>query len=120
MKRDMDLIRELLLSIEANGAGHEYPGVDRPPEEIAYHLRLMKDAGLIDGIAYNEIGDNEGTPGFLTIKLTWEGHEFLDAARSPEVWDTATEKVSSTVGSVSLSVLTAVLIQIAKEKLGFQ
>jgi len=49
---------------------------------------------------------------------TWEGHEFIDAARDDSRWKKATEKVGSAAGSVPLKVLTDVLVSLAKSQLG--
>ncbi|HEY9074714.1 MAG TPA: DUF2513 domain-containing protein [Desulfobaccales bacterium] len=52
MKRDMDLIREILLAIEANPKYHADDLKLRFPshseDEVSYHCRLLVDAKLID------------------------------------------------------------------------
>lgn len=122
MKRDMELIRDILLVIESHGDsdGFEVRVEGRTPAEIVYHSRLLKDAEFILGDVVMRDIRNSATERFLARRLTWEGHEFLDNARSPEVWSKATKRVTSTVGTVSLAVLTAVLIEVAKEKLGLR
>jgi len=48
MKRDMDLIREILLEIEKlppNTETGEFPIEGWKPEEINYHIRLLCQAG---------------------------------------------------------------------------
>ena len=54
MKRDLDLIRQILLDIEAEGEdSSRRPGFANiadngyDPESIQYHVQLMHDAGLI-------------------------------------------------------------------------
>ncbi len=58
MKRDMDLVRQILLSLE------EVTSVDRPvdlkfnnysSEEISYHVMLLDEADLIDAIEDAEL-----------------------------------------------------------------
>ena len=65
MKRDMDLIREILLKIE------DYPGSDMgdipkiegySEAEIYYHVWLLYDAGLIE--AYNASAGGDSGPRF--------------------------------------------------------
>lgn len=86
MKRNMDLVRTILLKIE------EYPEpngwVDISIEgytnlEISYHIKLLSQAKLIEAV------DGDDTSGFdwRAISLTWEGHEFLDAAKNITVWE---------------------------------
>lgn len=51
---------------------------------------------------------------FLSIKLTWEGHEFLDAAREDTRWNKAKE-VAAKTGSLTFSMLKEVLVQLSAE-----
>lgn len=37
--------------------------------------------------------------------MTWEGYDYLDAIRSPQVWNKAKEAISMAVGDTSLSVV---------------
>ena len=53
---------------------------------VDHHLRLLADAGFING---KPAGDGVEVRG-----LSWEGCEFLDAVRSPEVWRRTKEGVS--------------------------
>ena len=89
MKRDMDLIRMLLLQQEG---GERMPGLDEYPAKVqAHHAALLIDAGLIEGVTQK---DRTGQVArFHILRLTWAGHDFLDAARSDTVWNKAKEKV---------------------------
>lgn len=95
MKRDMDLIRELLLKLEAlpirQGGVVHIALYENDPEDdlridgftfdqIEYHLNLIDQAGLIVGAG------NRPMTGILFKSLSWEGHDFLDSIRDPEVW----------------------------------
>jgi len=89
MKRDMDLIRFLLLQRES---GEAAGGTDAYPEDVkAYHAALLLDAGFIDGVS--EYAPNGSVGCVFVHRLTWAGHDFLDAARSDTVWNKAKEKV---------------------------
>ena len=71
MKRDMELIRIILLDAEGETE------VDLSPysqDQIYYHTQLLYDRGFLEGTA--GLGGN-----FYAESLTWEGHDFLDAAR---------------------------------------
>src|ERR1700730_4899614 len=102
MKRDMDLIRELLLKLEAlpmcpGGIVHIMPDATEvqvdgyDTDQIDYHLSLIEKAGLIDTGGVNPM------MGIGFRSLTWSGHDFLDSVRSPDVWD-KTKKVASAAG----------------------
>jgi len=122
MKRDMDLIREMLLKLEGEPLdGNLYQvdpvqlGIrDRSPEELSYHLLLLIDGGLVDG-------ERDQSGGFVLQKLTWRGHEFLDDIRSPEIWR-KTKDGAGKVGRASLDFMWEIAKaygkHLAKEKLG--
>lgn len=93
MKRDMDLIRVILLKIEENNEPIDSDDlIDLGWEErlITYHIRLLVEADLLNAIAARTKHSEE----YLSISLTWEGHEFLDAARDQTRWEQAKEVAS--------------------------
>lgn len=122
MKRDMDLLRDMLLRVE-NSTGK--PGwktlTEGMPEEEAKraiaHLELAKEAGLIKGASLNLGGHSI----IENVELTWSGHEFLDSVRDPEVWDKAKEGASK-AGSASVEFMWEIAKvygkQLIKERLG--
>lgn len=124
MKRDVELFRKILLSIEESdqiGTWEDY-SVDQ--DTFVGHVFLIEEAGLIEGI---EIEDNPGpgeSPNFYYmgwLRLTNAGHEFLNAVRDPTIWEKAKDTLKEAgrdVGTVTLSVLTALLIDIARKSLG--
>jgi hypothetical protein len=108
MKRDMDLIREILIEVEKLGPEGGEVGVEgRSTEEIAYHTEIMKEAGLL----------KEATDDWVD-RMTWQGHEFLDAARSLGTWKKTMLRVGGAVGSATLETIMTVLADEAKRKLG--
>lgn len=87
MKRDFDLIREILLACEQKPLGARLYARDLPmrdQDEAAYHLWLLIDAGLIDGRCNME----RPAAGLECYggQLTWRGQEFLAAVRSDTAW----------------------------------
>jgi hypothetical protein len=54
----------------------------------------------------------------MITSLTWAGHEFADSARDEKRWRQAMGMVQGKGGSVTLSVLTDLLITLAKNALG--
>ena len=114
MKRDMDLIRLLLLRAEG-----EEPAPDLsayPHEQQVYHSALLIEAGLVRG---EIITDGNGQPNAtVTLRLTWKGHEFLDAARNDTVWKKAAETTKKAGVHVTMAVLEELLKKLLKEPLG--
>lgn len=86
MKRDMDLIRNLLLEIEEKDGGNngriDFDKGKISENTIVEHLFLMHTANLIEGINASTMSCR----GFLAQRLTWQGHDFLDSVRDPEIW----------------------------------
>lgn len=79
-------------------------------------MALLIEAKLVHG---ETIEDQDGNvASTVTTRLTWEGHEFLDAARDDTVWKKVKEKLAAVGTNVAWPVLTAVLTDIAKTKLG--
>lgn len=97
MVRNWDTVRAILLKLEAAETAHttlafgQLEGI--PPQEVGYHMMLLKDADQIEAnIAKSNTGDGAiGTA--LARRLTWEGHEFLDKIRDDSFWDKIKSKV---------------------------
>lgn len=105
MKRDMNLIRKLLLALE-EGDGRQIVIDGYNETQIGYHCYLIVDAGLAKGV---DVTCRESEcPEYIATELTWAGHDFLDAAREPDRWKTA-QGVFTKMGGVTLEVAKAVL-----------
>lgn len=118
MKRDMDLVREILLEMEKSETGRvgKIEIEARSEHEIAHHMHLMKEAGLVKGPTITTM--SSAGPEAMATSITWEGHEFLAASRDPGVWQQAMTKAKSIGGTLSIPVLVQLLTTIAKQKLG--
>lgn len=115
MKRDMELVRLLLLDLEGeNSESTETNLKDFSQSKIAYHVRLLTDTGFINSKTFPNY-DSETGRTYISESLTWKGHDFLDDARDEKVWKTATDKIKNAVTSVSLDVLKTVLNQVAQD-----
>lgn len=113
MKRDMDLIRKILLEIEANPDPNRWISLSVDgynPKEISYHVKLLAEAGLIEAKNVSNTINFEWKP----ICLTWEGHEFLEASRDEGLWEKAKSLILRKGGTLSFEVLKQALIEIMK------
>ena len=109
MQRDMDLIRELLLKLEALPMCQGRK-VDITPdaEEVAvsgydfdqidYHLTQIRKSGFIDE------GGCRPMVGIGFRGLTPAGHDFLDSVRDPETW-AKTKNVAAGAGGFTINLL---------------
>lgn len=119
MKRDMDLVREILLAVEGGtlsfGDESEPDRFGHPRTVVLEHLHLMKQAGLVEVMG-------ELLSGEVDLRgLTWDGHDFLDTVRDPEVWKRTKEGASKMGGwtfGLIKDLATAYLKHVAKERLG--
>jgi FPC/CPF motif-containing protein YcgG len=89
MKRDWDIIREILIKFEEHdpkNGGVQLSGFPGDKAyEYSYHVELLLEAGLVHGHMSKTIGRH--AQNFIVDRLTWAGHEFLDAIRSDTVWN---------------------------------
>lgn len=117
VKRDMDLVRLILLEVERRTRDEQYAPMKfegHTAEEIAYNVKLLSEAGLVhalDATTAKELC-------WIPISLTWQGHEFLDAARENTRWNRAKKLIVEKAGTVSFDVLKDVLAALAKQALG--
>ena len=91
MKRDLETVREILMRLEELnipvGSAAFLSVFEEPlatagssPDSVAYHMRLLMAAGFIDQTK------TQGAQDFGLRGLTWQGHDFLDSIRDPEIW----------------------------------
>ena len=118
MKRDMNLLRSILLLVEQQSSAFvpiEVKLDGHTEDEIGYHTVLLIEAGLVEGRVSGEIGR---PPRTVITRLKWPGHEFLDAAREPSRWKEARNLVEK-FGGAPIEVWTNILTQlVAKSVMG--
>ena len=114
MKRNMELIRLSLLEVEREEPAPDLSGYSE--DQKVYHMALCIEAGLVDGVI---VPDGNGYPAATSaIRLTWKGHEFLDAARNDTIWKKTLGHVKKAGIAATLPVLEDLLKKGAKELLG--
>ena len=93
MKRDMDIARNILFAIaDCNDpwGPRELHIEGSSDQEVSYHIKLLYQAGLIEA----EDASSMGPDGFSwhAGSLTWDGHEFIEAARDDNRWNRTKKK----------------------------
>jgi len=95
MKRNMNLVRKILLAAEGGGyqtvRSTSFEGYDE--SVVAEHMQMLREAGLIEANIAN-YHESAGPARGIVQRLTWEGHEFLDATRSDTVWKRVTDQLT--------------------------
>jgi hypothetical protein len=99
MKRDWDLIREVLIEIEnldsSKHENREYGPASSSEEPIkAAQAVLLWKAGFIDAVDASSFDGDAIT----ALDLSWSGHELLNTIRSAAVW----ERIKTTAQSKGL------------------
>ena len=117
MKRDMSLVRDILLEIELSDVAPNSDNMEIEGHNAAerdYHIQLMHEADLIEGV------DGTTLAGYslMRIRLTWSGHDFLDAIRDDSIWFGVGKRLKDTGGSATFEVVKALAVELGKEALG--
>ena len=118
MKRDLDLVRKILLACEeepGTWAPEEFKFDGYTKEQIGFHLHLMGQAGLLRTQDFA----NGGSLSAIPIAMTWEGYEFLEAARNEGNWQKV-KAAAQTSGGFVLSAMKEVLLKLAAAALSEQ
>lgn len=119
MRRNWDIIRELLLAVEAlptSGSelhARELPGRDE--SLTTYQMRLLIEAGFLEGEIHQAIGT---APRGTAYRLTWQGHELLDSLRSLPLWNRIKERLQESGVEMTLAAVLKVGRQVVDQCLG--
>lgn len=126
MKLDSDLIREILLKVEASEEPYgpketEFTALlskfDSDRIKFAYTINALSKAELIDGSV--QYASNE--PYFINPgNLTFEGQKYLDNIRDDTVWNAAKETVGTQFKSVSIDIISTVASNIISNALNLK
>lgn len=114
MERNWDLIRDLLIEVEA---GTE-PNTRLRPEEgnwqKAEHMALLIEAGYCTGPLKRT---ESGYPMVALSRITWEGYDLLDSIRNDTIWSRVKNSLGAVGGKVSVEVLKSLVTATAKDML---
>ena len=83
---------------------------------IQYHIDLMYEAGFPSCETVSS-STSDRLIYALPFRLTWQGHEFLDAARSDTIWKKARETLANEALTVSFEDLYKLLSRLGAEHL---
>ncbi len=115
MKRDIDLIRSILIACENNEHGYapsEITVEGYSAEEIGFHAHLMWQAGLVDAVDVSGFGDK--SPQADITSLTNAGYDFLEHTRILSNWERVKTKLKD-LGGWGLDTAITIASQVFKE-----
>lgn len=120
MQRDMDLIRLLILKLEALPVRHmgvamvdynEFGFEDFTADQVAYHCGLIVEAGLVE-----QPGGSTLMGRFAFRRLSWDGHDFADSVRDEDVWQ-KTRQGALAVGGMTIDLVSDLAKGFIKKKI---
>ena len=117
MKLDPDMVREILLTVEAEHIGPDSSTSYSSGDDYArfYVARLLSEAGYLQ--SYDLPDSSDGDITILVIeRLTFRGHEFLDSVRDAGIWAEA-KAGGKSIGGATLEMLMSLAKGFAKKKL---
>lgn len=104
MKRNMDLIREIVLKVQEDQYSETMEGYSA--DQIRYHSKLAIEAGLIEGKVLTDAPVSSQIPAAVIVRcLTWSGHDFADAIALESRWEKAKEFIVSSGKTVTLETI---------------
>lgn len=117
MKRDMDLVRRILVETECASAPLDISAFldeeHATVEDVAYHVELMQHHGLIDASIQRNMGGSVAYG--KVIALTWDGCDYLDAIRDDRVWAKSKDAIRKAVGSTTMGLMKETAVAIGKQ-----
>jgi hypothetical protein len=115
MKRDWDIIRTILVRVEEispdEGALQLSAFAPEQAASVSYHMELLIEAGLVSGKMSKTLGP--GPYNFIVMRLTWQGHEFIDAIRNDTVWQKTKKSFLTNGISMTFDLVKSVATDIA-------
>jgi len=117
MKRDLDLVRQLMLQIEALPAAPpvQYRMSEIEDPVLLAHLEMLIEAGLVNG----RISRSQGARGdVISVSgLTWQGYEWIEMVRSQSLWNEVKSAVLDGGGVLTFELTKAVATKILRARL---
>lgn len=124
MKRDIELIRNIMLQLEEHLIPNSMINArnlllyDKSSDEefqiLLEHINQLLENELIEA---KPLKDLSGFREFMIFRITSKGYDFLDTLRNDTVWNDVKEK-ASVIGGFTISLLTDLGKSYIKSKLG--
>ncbi|HFQ60910.1 MAG TPA: DUF2513 domain-containing protein [Epsilonproteobacteria bacterium] len=114
MTRDWEVIRVILSKVEENSNNFNFCDTleEEQKEQYVYHVELLIEAGMIKGKMKTYMS---GEKDCNLDRLTWKGHDFLDAIRSDSIWDKTKNILKEKGLGMSFEIIKKTAIKFAEE-----
>jgi len=114
MRRDMDVIRAMVLALrDTDKHLNSVEGIDK--ESFLFHAQLLVESGLVVGSVATD--NRSAAIAAVLFRLTWSGHDFADSIGDKSVWDKAKARILGPSVSWSFDILREVVGSVIKEEI---
>lgn len=114
MKRDLDLVRALLLRVEAADGSlceTDFEFKNYSSKQVDYHLELLIEKGFLDGKVSRDWGRT-----IVNVQIhgvTWDGQDYLDTIRDDDLWKKIKKAIKAVTDTTTFEVTKQVATQVA-------
>ncbi|MBQ8691309.1 MAG: DUF2513 domain-containing protein [Phascolarctobacterium sp.] len=112
MKRDLDLMRQIMLDLEAmphlgNNINALFPNLTKEDyEKISFHVALLSDAGYLKlGMVLMGYGFHN----YYIERITDTGHQFIQLIREDTVWNKCKKHCVEFGASLTIEILKSII-----------
>ena len=124
MKRDLELIRKIIIAVEKADGYVAFDGTqdiakaigETNLSNVGYQVSLLSDCNYLEVKKVAFIGIKYYN--YIIFRLTSFGCDYLDSVRDPGIWAKTKTKLESVGGSVSLDVVKDVACKLVAIQLG--
>lgn len=119
IKRDLDLIRDILLIIEAKSTPttevtiSDFSSLKKTKEELFYHIQLLKEANYVQTITVDAAL-------FFTVNhITNDGHDYIASISDSSIWAEVKKRIGPQISTVTFDIVKSVAVDLIKAHFGF-
>lgn len=124
MKRDLDLLRKILLAIENADEFYYYNGIPHLASDIgcsnlelvSFHVSLLVDNDYIEVLDISCCSINYDD--YMIKRLTADGCDYLDNIRNDTIWNKTKEVISNIGGTCALDIVKSIAGKIILNQAG--
>lgn len=123
MKRDLDLLRNILLRIEELEPNKKritiesFTDLCNDLNLISLHIELLLDNYFIETSSPINSGSYKD---FIIHRITSDGYDYLDAVRNPSIWVKTKNKLLQVGGTATLEIIKSVAETLIRNRLESQ
>lgn len=131
MTINLDYLKQLLETFETSENAFtninelKKNGLDLDSEEFIFHLHLLWDKKLIStenpedlNFGLSRISNGEPSWSVKNLRLTYDGHQFIEALRNDDIWNKLKKDFKKSGISTIVDVSKTLLSEYLKQKLG--